>query len=666
MIPQRFSLAGALLLFLSVCPAAGQPLGAQDRPVQELSIEELLNVEVTSVARKTQRLSESAAAVYVLTRADIRRSGAMTVPDVLRLVPGVQVARIDSNKWAVSVRGFNSRFANKLLVLIDGRSAYSPLYSGVYWETIDLPLDEIDRIEVIRGPGGTMWGANAVNGVINIITTRAQESQGTTVAASLDSDGPGGSATVRRGWKVGETGGVRVYAKGFDRDSSAGPAPHDEWDIARAGFRLDTGGPAREWSLQATVFNGLLGQTYGEQASMPDLAGPTPDDARVDGIQVSTVWRRTLSPSSNVAFRAFYDRGHRAERLVSERRDTADVELQHQVSPHGAHDVVWGGGYRTSVDEVQGAAQAQFLPAGVTMHLFNAFVQDDWRLTKQLHLSAGAKLERTTFAGLRFQPSARALWNVDAGHAVWVSASRAVRTPSRAEVGLQVAVQSLPPSAAVPLPSLTVIEGASDVEAESLWAYEAGYRARVGSAVSVDVSAFVNRYTGTIQSVLGVPSIAMGEAGPYLKVPLVGRNVGRRGSRGAEAAIEWHPMSRVRVSGAYTRLDVDAPQPDDLYGLLTTGRDPAHQVVVRTQIDLPHGFEIDPTVRAVSALQDGSAAGYQALDFHVGRRFSRALDLAVVGRNLLSGRHVEFQPTVVNTLPSAVRATVGMTATWRF
>lgn len=646
-------------------PALAQETPPAGRPVRDLSLEELLNVEVTSVARKAQRLSDSAAAVSVLTRADIRRSGVTTLPDALRLVPGVQVARIDSNKWAVSVRGFNGRFANKLLVLVDGRSVYSPLYSGVYWETLDLPLDEIDRIEVIRGPGGTMWGANAVNGVVNIITTRAHESEGTTVAASGDSDGPGGAVTIRRGWRFGETGGARMFAKGFDRDSSAGPAPYDEWDIVRGGFRLDTGTVDRSWSAHGNVFAGRLGQTYGPQDALPDVTGPTPDDVEVAGVQLASSWNRAWSSRSHVSFRAFFDHSRRDERLVRERRDTGDVEGQHRFS--GAmHDVVWGGGYRVSRDDVVGARLARFSPRAQTMHLFNAFVQDEVHLPGAVQLTLGTKLERTTFAGTKLQPSVRIMWAASEGQGVWGSISRAVRTPSRTEVGIDLAIGTLPPGAETPFPQRFMFHTTRDVQAEELLAYEVGYRRRIGDMISIDLATFINDYADLVSATVGTPDLQFGPDGPYLLVPVVGTNGGTRRSRGAEMSVEWRPAARLRLAGSYTALDVDRPPPDDQYAVRTTGHDPAHQMAVRIEIDLPRGIEVDPTYRAVSALQNGSARGYHTVDLHVGRRLSRALELAVNGRNLVGGRHVEFLPTIVNTLPSVVRPTVGLSATWRF
>lgn len=657
---------GVLVSWLSVAAVAAQPGAPADKNVKDLSLEELLAVEVTSVARKAQKLTDSAAAVYVLTRSDIRRSGATTIPAVLRLVPGVQVARIDSNKWAVSVRGFNSRYANKLLVLVDGRTAYSQLYSGVFWETLDLPLDDIERVEVIRGPGGTMWGANAVNGVVNIITTHARESKGSLVAMTAETPGPGGIATARHGWHLGDTGGVRLFTRGFDRALTGGPAFHDGWALMRVGVRADGGTPDHGFSLQASSYRGTFAQTYDLMPEMPQLAAPTASDVHVNGTQFSGALTRGQSARSLFTVRSFVDYSHRDELLVRDSRLTVDVDLQHRLVAGPRHDLVWGSGYRRTNDDVVGTTFAAFDPRRTVAHLFSVFAQDEVALHPSLHLTGGVKFEHSTLARGGWQPSVRARWNLAANHAVWTSASRAIRTSSRAAMDVKVIVQSLPPSAQVPLPTTVTFEGTRDQSPEVLWAYEAGYRGRLGPAVSLDVAAFVNDYSRLTLNQPGAPELRSTAAGPYLYVPLRGVSGGRNESRGVEAALEWHPGARLRVAAAYTRLDIRTQESADPFNSMLFDRDPRQQLAVRMQWDGPAGVEVDPTVRMVSELADRSAAGYVALDIHLGRRLSRALDVALVGTNLTGGSRIEFQSTVANTLPSRVQPSVLASATWRF
>lgn len=520
-------IAGILLSSLAGEVGYAQSRATADKAVKELGLEELLNVEVTSVARKAQRLSDSAAAVFVLTRSDIRRSGATTLPGVLRLVPGVEVARIDSNKWAVSVRGFNNRFANKLLVLIDGRSAYSQLYDGVFWETTDLPLEDIERIEVIRGPGGTMWGANAVNGVINIITTHSRESEGTLVSVTGETVGPGGLGTVRQGWHLGDTGGLRVYAKGLDRTLTNGPAMHDRWSLARGGFRADGGTAERGFSLQGSAYSGQFGQTYAQLPTLTD-SPQTPGDSDVHGGQFSGALTRGRSASSLLTLRSFVDYTYRKELLLTDRRFTADVDLQHRLAVSRRHDVVYGAGYRRTNDDVLGTAFASFSPRKRGGDLFSVFAQDEIAVTPAFHVTAGTKFEHSTIAGGGWQPSTRAIWNMKPSHAVWGAVSRALRTPSRAELDVTVVLQQLPPSPLVPLPTQVVRESAPDMKPEVLWAYEGGYRGRLGDRLSVDLTAYLGDYSRLSQS---VPGGAVGARRRHRAVRLSAAGAGRQQHR---------------------------------------------------------------------------------------------------------------------------------------
>lgn len=649
-----------LMLTLASAGARAQP---REKAVKDLSLEELLNVEVTSVARKAQRLSDSAAAVYVLTRADIRRSGATTVPGVLRLVPGVQVARIDSNKWAVSVRGFNSRFANKLLVLVDGRTAYSPLYSGVFWETLDIPLEDIERVEVIRGPGGTMWGANAVNGVINIITTHARDSRGSLVSVAAETNGPGGIGVLRHGWRLGETGGVRVFGKGFDRAMTSGPSPHDQWALARTGFRADGGTPDRNVSLQGSVYRGTLGQTYGLAPSLLQGGTQLASDVDVRGGHLAGAWTRGRNDRSVVTVRSFVDYAFRSEFLVRDARWTADVEAQHRVPLGRRHDAMWGGGYRHTGDDVVGTAFASFDPRHRGAHLYSGFVQDEFTLSPSVRVTAGTKYEHSTVARGGWQPSARMLWSVRPDHAVWAAASRALRTPSRAELDVHIVTQ-MPPAAPGLLPTTMVLQGDRNLRPEVLVAVEGGYRGRLGEQVSVDVTGFVNRYRRLLSTQPGTPEVVQGAAGPYVLQPVRNVNGGTRRHRGAEVALEWHPSPRVRLASAYSFLDPE--RVSDPFSDLLNGADPRHQLTARLQVDTAWAVEVDPTVRYVSSLQNGSAPAYTALDLHLSRRVSRALEVALVASNLLGANQIQFTPGIENTIPSRSQRSALLSATWRF
>ena len=438
---------------------------------------------------------------------------------------------------------------------------------------------------------------------------------------------------------------------------------HDRWALARAGFRADGGTAERGFSLQGSAYSGQFGQTY---ASLPMLtsAAQTPGDSDVHGGQFSGALTRGRAANS-LMLRSFIDYTYRKELLVTDRRLTADLDLQHRLAFNRRHDVIWGGGYRRTNDDVMGTAFASFSPQKRGGDLYSVFAQDEIALTPSFRVTAGTKFEHSTIAGGGWQPSARAIWNIDASHAVWGAVSRALRPPSRAELDVTVIVQQLPPSALSPLPTQVVREAAPDLKPEVLWAYEGGYRGRFGDRLSVDLATYVGDFSRLSQSALGTPSVRFGATGPFVYQPLnqVGNSTAT--TRGFEAAIEWHPEPHVRVASAYTYLYTNEAD-SGAFGTLLTGRDPHHLLSTRVQIDLPYGVEFDPTLRTVSGLQDGSADAYTALDLHVSRRFSRALDVALIGNNLIGANRIEFKQGVANTVPSMVQRAVLASITWRF
>ncbi|MCK5229802.1 MAG: TonB-dependent receptor, partial [Desulfobulbaceae bacterium] len=437
----RITMSTALVTIMLLCSMTGGAKAAEIVPTDmtELSLEELMNIEITSVSKKPEKLADAAAAVFVVTREDIRRSGVTSIPEALRMAPGINVARIDSNKWAVTSRGFNGRFANKLLVLIDGRSVYTPSFSGVHWEVIDIFLEDVDRIEVIRGPGATLWGANAVNGVINIITKHAADTQGGLIAmgAGTEERGFGG---VRYGTDMGETTYGRFYAKGFKRDefvhNTTGDDAGDDWDMLRGGFRLDSLLYDRDSvTVQGDIYQGNMNQTL----HLPTVSGPffnkiVEDKAEVEGWNLLTRWQHTLSPTSDFTLQVYYDRTNRDEFVYGEIRDTFDIDLQHQFAAYKRHEVIWGLGYRYTHDDFSDSEILRLDPDSRSDELFSAFVQDKITLMEDcLWLTIGSKFEHNDYTGYEIQPNARLFWAPHTDHKVWASVGRAVRTPSRME-----------------------------------------------------------------------------------------------------------------------------------------------------------------------------------------------------------------------------------------
>src|SRR6267378_752343 len=393
--------------------------------LKRLTLDQLMNIEVVSVAGRPERLSETASAIQVITQDDIRASGATSLPEALRLASNLQVAQLDSRQWAISARGFNSTTANKLLVLIDGRTVYTPLFSGVFWDEQEVSLTDIDRIEVISGPGATLWGANAVNGVINVITKDAKDTPGVALSGGGGTE-LRGFGTARYGGQVGSAARYRIYATRFARDPSALPSGQDavdDWHLGQGGFRADwDASTITHVTLQGDLYDGRIGQ-------------PSAGDITVSGGNVMAKWSRTISETSGLTAQLYYDRTNRdIPGTFGEDLDTYDVDLQHQTRLGARHDLVWGLGYRLINDRITNTPALAFLPAHVARQWFTGFVQDEIALVPdRLHLALGTKIEHNDYTGFEIQPSGRVNWTLSPAATLWAAVSRAVRTPSRVD-----------------------------------------------------------------------------------------------------------------------------------------------------------------------------------------------------------------------------------------
>ncbi|HEV8580421.1 MAG TPA: TonB-dependent receptor [Thermoanaerobaculia bacterium] len=642
----------------------------------ELSLEELMDVEVVSVSKRSERISAAAAAVYVITQEDLRRSGATSIAEALRMVPGLEVARIDANTWAVSARGFNGRFANKLLVLIDGRSVYTPLFSGVFWDVQDTLLEDVDRIEVIRGPGATLWGANAVNGVINILTKSARETLGSLVTAG------GGTEErwflgARYGGSLGENGAWRAYVKGFDRDAGADPAGGegvDGWSVKRGGFRVDRKlGDAAEWTLQGDLYDGEVGERLTLAPSLTALVPVVQDtETAISGGNLLGRWQRTLSAASELTVQLYYDRTDRDYRFLDESRDTFDLELQHDVSPAPRHRVVWGLGYRRTADDLRDSDLLAFQPDRRTDDLASAFLQDEINLrADRLWLTVGSKLEHNDYSGFEVQPNARLLWTPGEHRTLWAAVSRAVRTPSRAEHDLQLSAPAFPAGALFPgsPPAIVATLGDRSFDSEELLAYELGYRAGVAPGLFVDLAAFYNDYDRLRTVRAEPPFLQLSPPPPHLVIPSFASNDMEGETYGAELAADWRPAGSWRLSAAYTWLEMrlrNRFDPADVTVAATEGQSPQQQLFLRSAMDLPGHFELDLAARYVDSLATGPVSGYTSADLRLGWKPRAGLELSLVGQNLLDAEHLEFAPEIIPTHPTAVERAVYGKVTWRF
>lgn len=602
-----------------------------------MSIEELMQIDITLATRQPEQIRATAAAVDVITAEEIRRSGVTTIADAIALADGFHVARFNNGTWAVSSRGFNANSANKLLVMVDGRIEYSQLFSGTFWNVIDYVLADIDRIEVIRGPGATLWGSNAVNGVINIITRHARETQGAYVSI-----GAGTEDRALGDFRYGGAGrslAYRVYGKFAHRDQQAFDTGERSGDIRRrgqAGFRIDGARRGRDTWL-------LKGDAFHSEDDLPDRPG-----AEFTLLALQGSWAHAFSGPKRLNVQTYYRREHRRVPLqLTHTIDTVDVDLQHSVAAGRRHALVWGAAAQVNQDDTEGGTVA-FEPASAAYSLLSAFVQDEITLRpNRLFVTGGIKVERNTFSGAEWQPNGRARWHVNARHMLWGAVSHAVRRPTRLDVDVL---------AFTPTGLLVAVGGGRGYRAEQLLASELGYRAQPFAGLALDATVFLHRYDD-------LRSQELPPTGP----PIVVGNTLTGRSSGIELSATVEPSPRWRMHAGYTHLRVvirrDAGSRDVGLGA-SEANDPRHQLSLRTSIDLSRGVELDAHLRGISALPAPVVPGYAELNVRIGWRPARRIELSLSGHDLLHERHPEFG----SALPRRIEFERGIRtqATFRF
>jgi len=656
----------AVVLSVAIAPAWADHPG---RDLADLTIEELMNIEitVTSAAKKPQKLTEAAAAISVVTGDQIRRAGVTSIPEAFRLVPGMHVARVDANKWAISSRGFDGRISNKLLVLVDGRHVYTPLFTGVFWEVQDTVLGDIDRIEIIRGPGGTLWGANAVNGVINVVTKSAKDTQGGLLRL--------GAGTEERTFGEARYGGTlspdayyRIYAKYVDRDGfvdEAGNNTNDEWQMRLTGFRVDWNlTPDDSLTIQGEYYDGDGRQTVIEPIFTPPFAQPVPDAIEMTGGHLSACWERHLGEDSDLALLAYHHEGNRREAIASGDTAITEVDFQHRLPAGERHDLLWGLGVRVTSDKVRCGAVLDVEPAEATDSVYQAFIQDEITITpERLLLTVGSKFEHNDYTGFEYQPSVRLAWEPTANQTVWAAVSRAVRTPSRTERGLRFTMPGTPDGV------FLMWTPSDDYDSETLLAYELGYRVQPSERLTLDAAAFYNCYDNLQTSVPGMPTIEPSPL-PHAVLPLHFTNDSHGDAYGFELAANLKASERWRLSGGYSLLRMDIELGDDaLPGTQTTyteGKSPEQMAFLHSSWALPGNVDVDAVLRYVDALPAIDVDAYTELDARVAWRPTQDLELFVVGQNLLEAQHAEFRPAMIQTLPTQVERSVYVGITWHF
>jgi iron complex outermembrane receptor protein len=608
---------------------------------KSMSLQELMDQQVTSVSKTPQPYGEAPAAIQVITNDEIRRSGASSLPEALRLADNLEVDQDNAHDWNISARGFNADLGNKLLVLIDGRTVYSPLFSGVFWDAQNVMLEDVDRIEVISGPGGTLWGANAVNGVINVITKSAQDTQGWYM------EGGGGSSlrdfgAIRYGGTLAPDVYYRVYGSYFDRNDevyTGGGSAHDAWSQGLGGFRIDTVGNSDDlFTLQGEYYNGADGDS-----AVPGIIVQSGD-------HVLGRWTHTFSSDSSMNLQMYYDRTNYSQPtaasvaagitfepagIFSDSLDTYDLDFQHDFSVGDRNKITWGAGYRFTHDQNDNSATLVLNPSPLNQNLINTFVQDEIKLRDDLFFTLGTKVEHNDYTGFEFEPSGRLQWNITPNQMVWAAVSRAVRTPSRIDHDLYE-----PTGYPSPLPQ-SILDGTTAFTSETLIAYELGYRAQLGNNLSGSLSTFYNEYT-KIRSTTATP----GTVFPiYLQNNLEGTTYG------LELSADYQMFDWWRWHAGYDFLKEDihvVPGEIDFTNGLNETADPQNQVFLRSSMDLPQNMDFDLGGRFIDSLTinngptAGTVPGYFELDARLAWHPTKNLEISVVGQNLLHDQHAEY------------------------
>lgn len=608
LVPCRFfPLVAAAGLCAWHAAAVGQVVAAGPGALAELSLQELSQLPVTSVSGRPESLRSAPASVFVISGEDIRRSTATNLPEALRLAPNLQVARLNAGQYAISARGFNDSIGNKLLVLVDGRSVYSSLYSGVFWDAQNPVLEDIERIEVISGPGGTLWGANAVNGIINVITKTAAATQGG--LASVERSRNGGRQVLRGGTALGEAGHARLYAQTMDRGSSRqqdGTERRDATSQWQLGFRADSELRGGQLTVQ--------GDAHGGGEDPGNVQAP-----RMHGSNLLARWDGRFAGGSPYRLQAYYDLQSRQDPLIFRNRsEMLDVQFSHDAPAPAGHQLLWGAGYRTGTDDNEPTALVRFIPQERRLTWANLFAQHQVRVDRW-QLTTGLKAERNSYTGVEWLPNIRLAYEHPWQASTWIAASRTVRAPARLD--REFFFPANPPFN---------IAGGEGFQSEVANVLELGHRGQAGRDLTYSFTAFHQQYEG-LRAGIGTPSVVSNRIDGY--------------GRGVEAWGKWQPHERARLSAGLATLRKKlhfASGPEDPVSIPNLGNDPEYQWQLRAQFDLPYRTELDLHWRRVAALPAPAVPAYSSLDARLGWQLSPRVELSVLAQNLLNDRHAEF------------------------
>ncbi len=627
---------------------------------------------VTIASKKEQEVLDVPAAVYVLSQEDIRRSGVTTIPEALRMVPGINVAQVTSNKWAISSRGFNGAYSKKLLVLMDGRSIYSPFFGGVYWDVQETLLEDIEKIEVVRGPGGTLWGSNAVNGVINIVTKHARDTIGGLVTAGTGNLEEG-FAGARYGGKVSEATYFRLYAKHSEKDEFVTPegrGQEDDWNMTKGGFRIDTELTSEDsLTFQGDIYEGETGEPLTVPVEEIWSNRPILDTADLSGGNILARWEHVFSPDSEFQVQIYYDRIERLTSVCSEERDTFDFDFQHRFTLGDLQEIVWGLGYRYTTDDTADTFVVSFEPDTRGVDIWSAFIQDEFSFMEdRLRFTVGSKFEDNDYSGFEIQPSARVLFKPVDNHSVWVSVSRAVRIPSRSHADIRMNIAALQQGERRLL--LTAF-GNDDFDSEKVVAYEAGWRSELSEKLQVDLALFYNEYDDLFTMEDGSPFFEDGH------IVLV-RNFDNKmegETYGGELSLRWQALDNWNLAAGLSllRMNLEVSGNELHRPAKVEGRSPEEQFFIRSMLDLPYNLAFDTSLYYFSSLgyyvsehDNLDVPAFARVDLRLGWQPLPSLILEAVGQNILDDQHPEFQAGEAGINPTEVPRSFYGKVTWKF
>lgn len=653
-------LKGIVVSFCCLLIGTCTPVSAEETMSDylDLPLEDLLSIKVTTVSKKQQPLNEVASAVYVITNEDIRRSGVTSIAEALRMAPGIHVAHIDAGKWVITSRGFGSQFSNKLLVMLDGRTVYSPTFSGVYWDAQDTLLEDIDRIEVIRGPGATIWGANAVNGVINIITKNAGSTLGGLATAGAGNKEKG-FASLRYGTELSDDISGRFYLKYNNRDDSYAPAlggdAGDGWERTQGGFRIDGHHKGKySWTLQGDAYSADENQRINiwKDPSNPAngvyaplyVAPETHDTIESSGYNLLAKWNYRISDQANTTLQIYFDHTDRSEIFLDQTHDTLDIDFQHQLKILENHDIIWGIGYRAIRDDFKNSFMVQFLPDSQEVNLYNGFIQDEIELVPHVRFTLGSKFEHNDYTGVEIQPSARIVWLANEKNTLWGAVSRAVRTPSRLEASSNIISRILPLPPRFD-PVILRVKGNKNFESETVVAYELGYRVQPKENYSVDLALFYHDYDKlqTFEQTTGTSPVSDSVFGNKMSAD----------SYGLEISLDWRPLDWWRIQANYSFLEISSSFDSTSRDLsntntVTEGSSPANQFSLRSLMDLNHRVSFDfwfyyvDNLDKTSFFYEDSVRDYTSFNARLAWYPVEKVELSLTGQNLFDSRHLEF------------------------